>query len=133
MEYTATVDFSTTMSDEDILTAISVYHGSLAESFNGYRAICSFEADSLSDAAIKAQTIGAELGSPFALSVAPSSMVDGDTARGELPPLVSVTEAAELLGITPQGVNKKLNSGSLPGAKIGNTWVIPLHAVASVL
>jgi excisionase family DNA binding protein len=46
-----------------------------------------------------------------------------------LPPLVSVTEAAELLGVTRQAVLQRLESGSLPGTKVGNAWVVLRAAV----
>lgn len=133
MKYTATVDFSTTLTDDDILERLTQYHGAIGASLDGYRAIYTFDSESLDSALDRGKEIARELGLPFAFAVAPSDMVDNDVAHGELPPLVSVTEAAEMLDITPQGVNKKLKTGSLPGVKVGNTWVIPLHAVASVM
>lgn len=42
-----------------------------------------------------------------------------------MPKLVSVTEAAELLRITPQAVRQKLAAGHLPGTKVGGTWWLP--------
>jgi excisionase family DNA binding protein len=47
-----------------------------------------------------------------------------------LPPLVSVTEAASVLHITRQAVLQRLENGSLPGRKVGNTWVVPAAALA---
>ena len=133
MEYTATVDFSTSHTDDDILTALAPYHVALGESLDGFRAVYTFDSDSLKEALLRAGEIVSPYGEVFALAVAPSEVVDRDVAIGSLPPLVSVSEAAEMLDITPQGVNKKLKSGALPGVKVGNTWVIPLHAVASVM
>lgn len=40
-----------------------------------------------------------------------------------IPPLVSVTEAADILGMTRQGVLKAANNGQLRGRKAGATWV----------
>lgn len=42
---------------------------------------------------------------------------------GRIPDLVSVTEAAELLGITRQAVLKMVSRDQLPGARIGTTYV----------
>jgi hypothetical protein len=40
-----------------------------------------------------------------------------------IPDLVSVTEAAVELDMTPQGVRKAAARGQLLGAKVGGTWV----------
>lgn len=44
-------------------------------------------------------------------------------------PLISVMQAAQMLEITPQAVNHRLKTKTLPGTKVGNTWVIPLASV----
>lgn len=49
--------------------------------------------------------------------------------ESEVPPLLTVTETAERLGITRAGVQKRLDAGTLPGVKVGSTWVIPAAAV----
>jgi excisionase family DNA binding protein len=41
----------------------------------------------------------------------------------ELPPLMSVTEAAAELGVTRQAILKMAANGQLLGRKAGNTWV----------
>ena len=47
-----------------------------------------------------------------------------------IPPLISVTEAAERLGITRAAVGKRLRMGMLQGQKVGDSgWVIPAAAV----
>ncbi len=38
--------------------------------------------------------------------------------------LLSVTEAAEMLGVTRQRVQVMLTSGKLEGVKVGNTWIV---------
>ena len=49
-----------------------------------------------------------------------------------VPELVSVTQAAELLGVTRQAVLDRVRRGTLPGAqRVGNAVVIPRAAVAS--
>lgn len=46
-----------------------------------------------------------------------------------VPDLVSVTEAAAELGISRQAVVKRLEAGTMPGTKVGATWVIPQGAL----
>jgi excisionase family DNA binding protein len=43
--------------------------------------------------------------------------------------LLSVAEAAELLGLTPRAVRGRLARGELPGRKQGRRWVIPRRAL----
>lgn len=50
----------------------------------------------------------------------------------EVPPLLSVSEVAERLGITRQAVMKRITTGSLPATKIGNAWVVPEPAVEAI-
>lgn len=40
-----------------------------------------------------------------------------------IPPLMSVTQAADELDISRQAVLKQANAGQLRGRKVGNTWV----------
>ena len=41
----------------------------------------------------------------------------------EIPPLMSVPEVAEELGMTRQGVRKAAARGQILGAKVGEVWV----------
>lgn len=38
--------------------------------------------------------------------------------------LLSVSEAAEMLGVTRQRVQVMLTKGKLDGVKVGNTWIV---------
>lgn len=40
-----------------------------------------------------------------------------------IPPLMSVTEAAAELNMTPQGLRKAASKGQVLGQKVGGTWV----------
>ena len=42
----------------------------------------------------------------------------------DLPPLVSVQEAADGLGMTRQGVLKAIKGKVLPATRVGGTWVL---------
>ncbi|MEW6880773.1 helix-turn-helix domain-containing protein [Trueperella pyogenes] len=129
MQYTATVDIETSLDIDDALELLAPYHGAIADSKGGYRAVFTYDADTLSEASVTAINIAETLGTPYAIETAPTDLVDSHTVNGDIPPLVSVSGAAELLGITAQAVNKRLKSGTLSGTKVGNTWVIPLHSV----
>jgi len=48
----------------------------------------------------------------------------------EIPELVSITEAADALGVSRQAVHQRIEAGTLPAAQIGKTWVIPKSAIA---
>lgn len=52
-----------------------------------------------------------------------------DNATISIPPLVSVTEAAHLLGITRQAVLQRISHKTIPATRIGDTWAIPRHAL----
>lgn len=56
---------------------------------------------------------------------------DFDVRKGldTLPELVSVTEAAQELGVSRQAVLERLERGTLRGSKVGSTWVIQASAV----
>ena len=45
--------------------------------------------------------------------------------------LVSVTEAATILGLTNQAVRDRITAGTLPGRKIGRNWLVPTAALAN--
>lgn len=46
-----------------------------------------------------------------------------------VPDLVSVAEAAELLGVTKQRVQQRINDHTLPATRVGSTYVLPRSAV----
>lgn len=47
-------------------------------------------------------------------------------------PYVSVTEAAERLGVHPQRIHQRIRNGSLEAEKIGNQWAVDLASVQRV-
>lgn len=129
MDYTATVDVKTSLDVDEILDRLNPYEGTIGASKDGYRAIFTYPAANLTQAITTAQNTAASFGQPYAVAVAPADMVDKQVKHGSLEPLISVTQAAELLNISPQAVNHRLRAHTLPGAKVGNTWVIPLASV----
>lgn len=133
MEYTATAHFATNIDVDDVIEMFAPYHGAIADSRDGYCAVYTVEAATLSDALTEAMTIASRAGTVYALGAESTDFTDDQLKHGQLPPLVSVTEAAEWLDISRQAVNERLQAGTLPGSKVGNTWVIPLYAVLANL
>lgn len=60
------------------------------------------------------------------------SMVSFVTESLDIPDLLSVSEAAELLKVSPQTVRGLLRNGKLAGQKVGNTWLIHPEQVRRV-
>lgn len=55
----------------------------------------------------------------------PTDLWDERASAVEVPELLSVNQAADLLGVTRQAVSQRLDSGSLRGVRVGKVWVIP--------
>jgi len=53
-----------------------------------------------------------------------------EAAAAQAGDVVSVTEAAEMLGVSRQAVLQRIESGSLPAERKGRQWMIPRTAVA---
>ena len=69
---------------------------------------------------------------PIGLEVVPTDVWDARAAHiVEMPELVSVAEAAELLGVTRQTVAQRISAGSLPAQRVGGTWVLARATVAA--
>lgn len=75
---------------------------------------------------------------PIAIATAAERYNVIDAVLSELPvdevvdlyrPLLSVSQAAKLLGYKPKEVRRLLGQGKISGKKQGNEWRIPLKAV----
>lgn len=60
----------------------------------------------------------------YVLEVMPQAEFVTRSESEVLPPLVSVPQAAELLGVSRQAVLDRAQRGTLPGTKVGDTWVL---------
>lgn len=68
-------------------------------------------------------------GEPVAIEVLQDDEFDRRLDSPHIPPLVSATQTAELLGISRQGVMKLGANGALGGMQVGNLWIFPRHVV----
>lgn len=59
----------------------------------------------------------------------PEQLRDQRQGWAPLPDLISVTEAAERLGISRAAAHKRIAAGTLPARQVGNGWVVPASAV----
>ncbi|AEI11801.1 excisionase family DNA-binding protein [Cellulomonas gilvus] len=64
------------------------------------------------------------------LEVLTTEALDRRPATKPMPDLLSVTEAAEQLGVSRQAVLQRIEAGKLAAARVGTTWAIPADAVA---
>lgn len=87
-----------------------------------YPATTTLQATETALALIRAHNLTAH-----ALTIETTSHYDNDTPT--IPPLVSVTEAATILGITRQAILQRINHKTIPATRIGDTWAIPRHAL----
>ena len=63
------------------------------------------------------------------LTVESSADFDRRSEAGVPARLLSVTEAAEKLGLTRAGVQRRIDTGTLPALKVGSIWAIPARAI----
>ena len=84
--------------------------------------IITITADDLGQAAATARALLARFPDQVRFEVMTAE--EYDRADVPIPQLRSVTETADRLGITRQGVLDKITRGQLPARKVGNTWVI---------
>ena len=132
-EYNARIEWATrTGDDDDLVDALVDYHPAVSRSERGWvEAHVTLPAETLRQAATSALAI-AEAASAAALDgagvlvleVLPTAEFDERNGLVPMPKLVSVTEAAERLGVSRQAVLQRLESGSLAGTKVGKTWVV---------
>lgn len=57
----------------------------------------------------------------------------GHTQLSDLPPLLTVTEASEVLRASTKKIRVMLRDGELAGIKVGGVWRIPTHRLIAML
>lgn len=131
--YNAHVEVDTHKLDVDqAMTALEAFHPAVASSERAYAsARISLPGESLAQAtAMALAVVGAALGAePIAAEVMLEAEFLAREGWESVPDLVSVSEAAELLGVSRQAVLQRIAAHSLPATKVGREYVIPRDAV----
>lgn len=137
--YTATVevdrrDFQTVTATEldRLVDALAPFHPAVHESPRGYlAATVTLPGATLAQAtAAVIPVVENALRAPVvAVEAMPAREFDQRNGFVPLPELISVTEAAELLGVSRQAVLQRIGSRSLPATRVGRDWVLPRAAV----
>ena len=117
---------------DDVMDKLEAFHGAAGQSPRGWHeARISLPAESLVQATAAATAVVEA--AHGARAIACEVMTEKEFLAREgwepVPDLVSVTEAAQLLGVSRQAVLQRISSGSLPSSKIGRDHAIPRSAV----
>ncbi len=114
---------------DQLIDRFAEHHAVLGRSLLGrVDLILSLPAVGLWQATATVRALAADL--PVTRLVVETSTDYDRRSEAEIPTrLLSVTEAAEQLGLTRAGVQRRIDSGVLPAIKIGSTWAIPASGV----
>lgn len=129
MHFTATIetDNADAFTDEQLeaaIDALSHVAGAIATSSHGNReATITLPADTIAQAAQLALTTVTPIlgGDVLRFEILPEETADARRDDVDIPELVTITEAAEILGTSRQAVHKRVRSGSIPSVRIGNS------------
>jgi excisionase family DNA binding protein len=133
--YNATIEVDRKLELVDVdhvMTALLEFSGSIGHSARGHAsATISIAGETLTQATAAAvAVVEAALGGPTIYAeVMTEAEFNARQGWDPVPPLVSVTEAAEILGTSRSAVQQRIESGSLPAEKVGNTYALPRNAV----
>lgn len=141
MDYNATLTITPSSSVEDddpvdfLMEAFADYHpavGDAEASPGAVQAVITLPAHTLAQAVTTATALAAQVGNLEGIEVIPTQVWDRrEGLKIDDVELVSVTEAATILGLTSQAVRDRITAGTLPGRKIGRNWLVPTAALAS--
>lgn len=141
MDYNATLTIApfSPVEDDDavdaLVEALADYHpavGDAPASPGAVRAVITLPAHTLAQAVATATALAAQVGDLEGIEVIPTQVWDRrEGMKIDDVELVSVTEAATILGLTSQAVRDRITAGTLPGRKIGRNWLVPTAALAS--
>jgi excisionase family DNA binding protein len=137
-EYSARIELDSRDFDESAVDAlmdvVEPYDGTVARAVQGGRTELTFTVpgDNLRQATITALSVVLATGHQVhVLEVLPTDEFHRRIQDLKVPPLMSVPEAADELGVSRQRALQLVNAGQLAGVKVGDTWVIPRPAVVA--
>lgn len=121
---------------DELLDQLDGFHAALGATQRGELAVTiSYPAEDLRQALVTGEAVvrgalaAAHIdGKVTAAEVMTSEQFDRQLGLQPLPELLSVTEAAAIIGVTGARVRQMLDAGQLEGAKAGATWVVPRAA-----
>ncbi|MCR6703170.1 MAG: excisionase family DNA-binding protein [Cellulomonas sp.] len=117
---------------DHVLAELAGHSAAVSRALDGRTTIdLTLPADSLRQAvttalALVTHATGAE---PVGLEVITTESFDRRHGAEPVGRLLSVTEAANALGVSRQAVLQRIESGSLPASRVGNAWALPASAV----
>lgn len=129
-DYSATVEVAGKIEGVDLdelVDQLEPHHGTVGESARGYPfAMITLPANSLQQASASAATIVSTAFGREALVIVAMTTEEFDRREdwAEVPELVGVTEAAEILGVTRQRIQERISDGSIQATKVGKGWAI---------
>ncbi|HYO38478.1 MAG TPA: helix-turn-helix domain-containing protein [Nocardioidaceae bacterium] len=132
--YNATVEVAVKDYDADtMMDRLAPHHPAVGKSERGWAsATISLPAESVAQAAVTAcAVVAAAFGAPALVCVVMTEReFDARQSWASVPDLVSVSEAAELLGVSRQRVLQRIEAKTLPATRVGRDFVIPRTAIA---
>ena len=141
MDYNATLTITPSSPVEDdeavdvLMEAFADYHPAVgdAPAYPGaLQAVVTVPAHTLAQAVATATALATQVGDLEGIEVIPTQVWDRRAGlKIDDVELVSVTEAATILGLTSQAIRDRITAGTLPGRKIGRNWLVPTAALAS--
>lgn len=117
---------------DHVMTALQAFHPAVGVSARGWAfATITLPGEDLQQAsAAAAAVVQAAFDAPLLLlEVTTTDEFDARQGWAPVPELVSVTEAAQLLGVSRQRILQRIADRTLPGEKIGRDYAIPRGAV----
>lgn len=136
--YTAQIELETSDTSGDaldeLMSAFAPWHPAIGLSETGWIEIAiTLPADDIRQAGATATALVASATDiPVrSFTISTSEDFDARATSTAIPDLVSVTEAAAVLGLSRQRVLQMLASHALRGRQVGSTWVIPRGALDS--
>lgn len=135
MNYNAVITFDSRDAKviDAIMDALKDHHVAATSHPLGYvQATITLPADTVRQATTTALALADTVTHPtrgfavpvLSIEVLPTDVFDAMLGVEATPELLSVTQAAEQLKVSPQAVRERLERGTLPGIKIGATWAV---------
>ena len=120
-------DFDNSDATDTIIDSLPGYSAAIAQSEHGWMEITlTIAADHLRQAVHMAAVLIDSATDADLISIQAMATDEWDKRQGlePMPELVSVTQAAEILGVTRQAVMDRINRKTLPASKVGREYVI---------